>query len=345
MTNQQYARERIEEEAALWVVLLQDGRLSARQKRELKEWMSRSPYHEKELRALASFHDSLSEFLHPQYNKTEPLRETRPGTAMRSPLFLLAGALILMVISVLLYDQWGMFVQSENLVAGTYHTEIGQRKDTVLPDGSTANLNTKSKIVFDYSEHARTIHLIEGEVLFSVHPDSKRPFLVLANGGVIRAVGTVFSVRVREQNIEVLVSEGRVALATTIQPKTVHDVKDAVAFEARPLMQLNAGQMARFSDRIETVVNLSPEKMENKLLWRSDMLIFDNEPLQVVVQDISRYTTQKIIISNENLKNIKVSGIFPTGKTSAFLLTLEESFGISVRVVSENQVHLYLSPE
>ena len=186
-------RKRIEEEAALWIVRLEEGDLSTAQKLALREWRARSPYHEQELTTLAGFRDDLAEFLHPQRPRTTPVGALMQGSGThRARLRLVASLLAGVVISVLLYDQWGQFSHPTNPLVATYQTEIGRQKNIVLPDGSTVHLNTNSKIIFDYSQQTRTIHFVAGEALFNVQPDAKRSFVVLANGGVVRAVGTVF---------------------------------------------------------------------------------------------------------------------------------------------------------
>ncbi|MGH3430919.1 MAG: DUF4880 domain-containing protein, partial [Terriglobales bacterium] len=48
----------------------------------------------------------------------------------------------------------------------TYVTEIGENRSITLADGSTINLNARSKIRIEFSRAERNVELLEGQVLF-----------------------------------------------------------------------------------------------------------------------------------------------------------------------------------
>jgi transmembrane sensor len=56
--------------------------------------------------------------------------------------------------------------------------------------------------------------LERGEAHFQVAKNPARPFVVVARGVEIRAVGTAFSVGLESTRVEVLVTEGQVAVET-----------------------------------------------------------------------------------------------------------------------------------
>ena len=78
-------------------------------------------------------------------------------------------------------------------VATKSHLLVNER--LALPDGSRVELKDGSKIVVQYSGTERRVKLTGGEAQFSVWKDASRPFIVEAAGVAVRAVGTVFSVR------------------------------------------------------------------------------------------------------------------------------------------------------
>src|SRR5205814_7462486 len=80
-----------------------------------------------------------------------------------------------------------------------------------LPDGSVVHLNTGAAISVAYTHSSRRVVLDRGEAHFQVEK-SVTPFVVAAHGIEVRAVGTVFSVQLMPQAVEVLVTEGRVAV-------------------------------------------------------------------------------------------------------------------------------------
>src|SRR3546814_14750120 len=72
----------------------------------------------------------------------------------------------------------------------SYSTEIGEVRRVALDDGSTAALNTDSKVEIAFAKKARVVRLDRGEVWFEVHKDTTRHFEVEAGDIRVRAVGT-----------------------------------------------------------------------------------------------------------------------------------------------------------
>lgn len=84
-----------------------------------------------------------------------------------------------------------------------------------LSDGSTVRLEKGSSIRYQnrFADSLRVIYL-QGEAFFDVKKDSRRPFIVYANGLVTKVLGTRFSVRARndDPNVTVSVTSGRVSV-------------------------------------------------------------------------------------------------------------------------------------
>ena len=100
----------------------------------------------------------------------------------------------------------------------SYSTAIGKQQLITLNDGSTVLLNTNSQIKVDYSDQARNITLVKGQAHFDVMPNPNQPFNVYAGTGLVKAVGTAFSVYLQPEIIEVTVTEGTVELSALDQP-------------------------------------------------------------------------------------------------------------------------------
>ncbi|WP_431261482.1 FecR family protein [Roseateles chitinivorans] len=76
-----------------------------------------------------------------------------------------------------------------------YETGVGERRTVVLKDGSRISLNTASRIHVRWTPSRRIVELETGEALFEVAKDPRRPFVAVANGVEVRAIGTSFVVR------------------------------------------------------------------------------------------------------------------------------------------------------
>src|SRR5205814_1675147 len=86
----------------------------------------------------------------------------------------------------------------------------GEQRTIQLADGSTVELNARSKVHVHLTDQRRDVTLIEGQALFRVAKDSRRPFVVRAGDAEVRAVGTEFDVYKKQSETVVTVVEGRV---------------------------------------------------------------------------------------------------------------------------------------
>ena len=88
----------------------------------------------------------------------------------------------------------------------------GERHITRLDDGSTIHLNALSRLQVRMGQERREFVLEQGEALFDVARDPSRPFVVMAGSSKSTALGTQFSVRMRDDVTRVTVLEGTVSV-------------------------------------------------------------------------------------------------------------------------------------
>src|SRR5690606_27625801 len=96
----------------------------------------------------------------------------------------------------------------------TYGSDLGERRQISLPDGSLLDLNTGSRVAVSLHRHRRIVTLEAGEVLFTVAADADRPFLVEAGHAHVRVTGTQFNVRRDPGQVTVAVTEGSVQVSS-----------------------------------------------------------------------------------------------------------------------------------
>src|SRR5207244_2744250 len=82
----------------------------------------------------------------------------------------------------------------------------------LLSDGSVVELNARAEIESNFTDSQRNVRLVRGEALFSVAKDHSRPFVVQVGPITVKAVGTAFNIRHSPKQIEILVTEGRIAI-------------------------------------------------------------------------------------------------------------------------------------
>lgn len=345
----------IEEQAASWLVRMDaDDPMTTVERRKLQEWLRRSPGHREELLRLARLWNQMN-LLTELAVPLDAARSERQGGLMflsRPAVWTSLAAILVTGIVV------GMMLlagsSSPNKTNGLYATAVGQQMPISLQDGSVVLLNTDSQVRVAYSEQFRDVVLLQGEAHFTVAPNTTREFRVTAGHGRIRAVGTAFSVYLRDDSIDVTVTEGTVSLAAV--RSQAEPVNDGSAIAALPLPQttirelgtLSAGEVATISSRtndqfetidvLDNVTSIAQPSMSRRLSWTEGVLYFSGEPLDEVVREISRYTTVNIEFADDEVSAIRIGGRFPVGETDAMLETLENTFGLHVERLSDRHV-------
>ena len=178
-----------------------------------------------------------------------------------------------------------------------YVGSYGTPERYVLNDGSELYLNGKSEASVRMTQEVREVALDEGELLVHVTHDRNRPFLVRAGETIVRAVGTLFSVR-RDTTgvVEATVKDGSV----TIDPKG-----QSAAAGGRLLV---AGETATISDGVMRVEAHDPTEIENSLAWVHGRLYLHGSLMQAVAQ-FNRHNEREMVIEDESIASMNVTGL------------------------------------
>jgi transmembrane sensor len=192
---------------------------------------------------------------------------------------------------------------------------IPRPEPQTLADGSVAEVKQGGRLEVALDATERRVRLQEGEVHLAVAKETARPFIVEAGGVIIRAVGTAFSVRLDRDQVDVLVTEGRVE---------VESVEGA-------LVPVTAGERARIVANLQPVVAaVKTEAIERELAWRNVRLEFESLPLAIVITEFNLHNTLQFAIADAAAGRVKVAGTFQADNPEAFARLLEAGFGIAV---------------
>ena len=148
-------------------------------------------------------------------------------------------------------------------------TAVGEQKTITLPDNSVVQLNTNSRIQFDYDGGVRAVYLHQGEAHFTVAKNPDRPFEVYAGTGLVRAIGTAFSVTLndRSDEVNVLVTEGVVEIAPEITPPIAREIAREIARGiAQEIITPAIGPQAETNDASPSGAQVLAKKPANKHL-------------------------------------------------------------------------------
>lgn len=371
----------VEQEAIAWLIKLdRDDPPDPKELAMLREWLSRSPAHRQALNKANQFWSNtiLTELMVPlAHPHRVPLRRLILSwfQSFNRWQLMTTGAVASLLLAV---------VMAFNLVSPTppdievYTTAVGQQEVITLADGSLAHLNTNTKLQVQFSKDARVLRLIKGEVHFNVSHNPSRPFQVYGGDGVVEAIGTAFTVSLLKEQMDILVTEGLVAVSAHKvpahkQPSAVADrsISGPAPKDQKPgskhydiraipsgvtptrLATLSAGQKLSIEEAIRNsttmadansnrtstaITTLSQRDIEQHESWRRGLLIFSGEPLVQVIEEISRFTQVAVEIADPELRDLEIGGRFKVGDVEAMLVSLEANFNVDIDRVSDEKV-------
>lgn len=205
-----------------------------------------------------------------------------------------------------------------------YRTALGETRTVKLADGSRIHLNTNSSVEVALRDDIRSITLLKGEAQFDVAHDKKRPFIVNADGTLVRAVGTMFNVRLRADVTELTVIEGIVA---------VRNGDSAVR-------RIESGRSAAVRSGSIAVTHLEPAKIRQRIAWQEGMVEFEGDTLAQAVEEFNRYRPNPLVIGDPAIASLRVGGAFRLDRSQDFVDALESGFGVRAVQGSDNSIIL-----
>jgi transmembrane sensor len=341
----------IEMAAADWLAEREEG-LSAERLREFDRWRRSDPRHAAAVArleaacALLEKMPLVREELLPVVEFPVEARAKRPATAAgRRGAWLGVAAGFVAVLLIIGGWRWMRTGHEET----RYATTAGGYERVVLSDGSVVELNANTELRVHLTPRQRQVMLVAGEAHFTVAHDRARPFVVAADGVSVRAVGTAFNVRRASTAVEVLVTEGRVAVTTTEAASTVQSrgaADEAGATTRTPAALVNLVTEVAANERVSvsiattprvgpalapTVVEkVVPDVVRETLSWQERKLVFAETPLREVVAQFNRRNRMQLVIGDAALAERPVGGTFAADNVEGFIRLLEGSGAIAV---------------
>ena len=215
-------------------------------------------------------------------------RRLVPPRTKRLRLFRLAGvvaaSVLLCFASWFIYDYWKP-VAMQTVSAGAAISVI------TLPDQTKVTLNRYSSLTYPdrFKEDRREVQL-QGEAYFEVAPDSLHPFIVKTEQQNLRVLGTSFAIRAYANESVVL---------TTLETGKVN-----IHSKGQEVI-LTPGEQSCLKDG-----NLTVAKVNTTLFtaWHKGIFIFQDQPLENILNTLARWYNIDIFYTNENLKDIHFTG-------------------------------------
>jgi transmembrane sensor len=325
----------IDDEASIWLVRLDNGNLSDQLRKELKTWLSADKRHPIALRTITDIWDDMDEVLmliNDDSSKSISFR------SLLKPIF--QSVMLAASVSFLAIVIW--LVMPTNVQKNSYATLIGQQITTTFDDGSIIHLNTNSRIETQFSDEKRIVKLIKGEALFEVAHDPSRPFIVYAGDRLVQAIGTKFVIHLKSENIQVTVTDGKVKMSKVALNTKLADIEELnnTTIQKDDVYIAKGEKVIVGTDQAPKLTRIKPDGIKRELSWIDGKLIFVNEELFDVIQEINRYVDIEIVLKDPSLHKTKISGRFNLEDSEALIEAIEISFNMKSQQLGSNKILL-----
>lgn len=187
-----------------------------------------------------------------------------------------------------------------------YSTTIGEQKIVRLADGTRVTLDTNSSLTARLTKNRRDVRLARGKARFEVARDPARPFVLSTDKGQVRALGTRFDVELRAADMKVTLLEGSV------------EVRDAPRSSPGGSWTLSPGEQVTVSKTARLASQPRPVDVVAATSWTTGRLTFDETPLAEAVDEVNRYSRDKIELKAGDFAARPVNGAFEAGDPEAF---------------------------
>lgn len=159
----------------------------------------------------------------------------------------------------------------------------GKRSRLILPDGSTAWINSGSVLEFpsSFTGNNRIVNLT-GEMFIEVAKDSRKPFFVNTPDFQVKVYGTQFNISAYQDDAA----------------QSVVLVSGSVSFKSKNKKEtyLKPNEMLVYKNR---EIEKKEVEVDRYISWKEGYIILENTPITVVLKDIERYYNQSFTIAED----------------------------------------------
>ncbi len=242
-----------------------------------------------------------------------------------SPVFYYSAAAVALVLII-----FSFFFSRQPQSSEPFLVEVppGSRISVTLPDSSIVWVNSGSKLKYsgDFGKKDRCIEL-EGEAIFEVSKDNKKPFVVSSADMNISVLGTVFNVRAyKERNIEISLQKGSVAISS--------DRFDLDNYKLTPneiiILDRTSGEYVK-----------KKTDVKKYMVWKEGGFHFDDLPLGEIIEELERTYDIIIKVKRESLKTERYYGFFERYENINDILDIMASGNRFQYTIRNNVVEIY----
>ncbi|HEY4145960.1 FecR family protein [Pinirhizobacter sp.] len=302
--------DELRREAQAWLLRLTSGHATVADAQAFRQWCARSPAHAQAFARTRMLWEDLARHApnireSSQLSRKQPSRD-RGGPRMSRRAFI-GGAVAATAAVLLARAPITAWLEADG---ADLRTAKGEQRRVEVARGVVVEMNTQTAIRL--VPGGRGMTLLEGEATITTGQWLAQPFAVQAgNGRVLAAASSECNVRCMDRGVQVTCLEGSTELACGGLEATV-----------KPSQQLG------YDDQGPGVaVAVNPDVA---MAWRRQLLIYDDEPLSAVIDDINRYRPGKIILTNRELAARKVHARFSLDQMADIATLIHDAYGADI---------------
>ena len=208
----------------------------------------------------------------------------------------------------------------EEIVYNTMQSPVGGFYQLKLADGTKVWLNSLTRLRFPvtFAGEERKVYLT-GEAYFEVARDSVHPFIVATDEGMeVKVYGTEFNVDTyRKGTVKTTLVNGKVGIRVSATGEE---------------MRLSPNQMALFTKATQSI-QVENVDSYGVVAWKDGKFVFEDEPIEEIMERLSRWYDVKVFYANERIKKHTFTGIITRfADISDVLHLMEETAAVEFRI-------------
>src|SRR5665811_822673 len=172
--------------------------------------------------------------------------------------------------------------------------------------------------------------VIEGEAFFNVKPNPEKPFIIDAGNAQVKVLGTSFNVCAypKSETVEVIVATGKVQVTNKNQNVSEEDNREVF------LLPGEKGTLFSQQNILEKTENNNP----NYIAWKTHDLIFDEVPLQDVIECLEKVYHVDIQVTDPEINDLLLKAHFDKKPIDFVLNVVRLTFNLELSGENEQSV-------
>lgn len=314
--------KRLMREALKWRAIIDNEHVSHKDRAAYEFWLAEDPAHEAAMLEAERFWGRLDGLKDLPLERLEPSHSEVDQTTIasscfwrrRGPIALGAAACVLIAVGIMVARE---IAQPPRMLK----TRTAEVRTEVLKDGSEVVLGAKSTVRARVHRWRRSAEVLSGSAFFVIAKDT-RPFTVLSGRLEIAVTGTQFAVHRSKFGTMVSVAEGSV------------DVSDRA--DAGEVVMLEAGGRVTSTAANRWAVSRVPGRSVGA--WRRNRLVYEEEPIGKLIDDLNRYRDRPIVLADPRLRLLTITANFDASEIEQIPSALQSMFALEAMEMPDRTV-------